>query len=52
MWEHDPWRPEVVTTAVFTDLMLSDDLDGMDYYEAVVPLSGGRRTCSASPSTG
>lgn len=23
--------------------MLSDDLDGMDYYEAVVPLSGGRR---------
>ncbi len=43
VWEHDPWRQEVVTTAVFTDLMLSDDLDGMDYYEAVVPLSGGRR---------
>ncbi|MGH8972562.1 MAG: esterase/lipase family protein [Acidimicrobiia bacterium] len=42
VWEHDPWRSEVVTTAVFTDLMLSDDLDGMDYYEAVVPLSGGR----------
>lgn len=43
VWEHDPWRSEVVTTAVFTDLMLSDDLDGMDYYEAAVPLSGGRR---------
>jgi hypothetical protein len=43
VWEHDPWRREVVTTAVFTDLMLSDDLDGMDYYEAAVPLSGGRR---------
>ena len=43
VWEHDPWRQEVVTTAVFSDLMLSDDLDGMDYYEAVVPLSGGRR---------
>ncbi|MGH9001618.1 MAG: esterase/lipase family protein [Acidimicrobiia bacterium] len=43
VWEHDPWRQEVVTTAVFTDLMLSDDRDGMDYYEAVVPLSGGRR---------
>jgi hypothetical protein len=23
--------------------MLSDDVDGMDYYEAVVPLSDGRR---------
>ncbi|MGH9039070.1 MAG: hypothetical protein ACRDZ3_02445, partial [Acidimicrobiia bacterium] len=43
VWEHDPWRREVVTTAVFTDLMLSDDLDGQDYYEAVVPLSRGRR---------
>lgn len=43
VWEHDPWRHEVVTTAVFTDLMLSDDLDGMDYYEAVIPLAGGQR---------
>lgn len=43
VWESDPWRHEPVTTAVFADLMLSDDLDGMDYYEAVVPLSGGRR---------
>lgn len=42
VWEHDPWRHEVVTTAVLRDLMLSDDLDGMDYYETVVPLSDGR----------
>jgi hypothetical protein len=32
----------VVATAVFRDVMLSDDLDGMDYYEAVVPVAGGR----------
>jgi hypothetical protein len=43
VWEADPWQREAVGTAVFADLMLSDDLDGMDYYEAVVPLSGGRR---------
>jgi hypothetical protein len=43
VWEHDSWRHEVVTTAVFYDLMLSDDLDGMDYYEVVVPLDEGRR---------
>jgi hypothetical protein len=42
VWEDDPWRHEVVTTAVFRDLMLSDDVDGMDYYEAVVPVGGGR----------
>ena len=41
--EADPWGRQVVATAVFRDVMLSDDLDGMDYYEAVVPLSGGRR---------
>jgi hypothetical protein len=41
--EFDPWGRQVVATAVFRDVMLSDDLDGMDYYEAVVPLSGGRR---------
>ncbi|MGH9011063.1 MAG: hypothetical protein ACRDYF_14610, partial [Acidimicrobiia bacterium] len=40
--EADPWGRQVVATAVFRDVMLSDDLDGMDYYEAVVPLSGGR----------
>jgi hypothetical protein len=41
--ESDPWGRQVVATAVFRDVMLSDDRDGMDYYEAVVPLSGGRR---------
>jgi pimeloyl-ACP methyl ester carboxylesterase len=41
--EADPWRRQIVATAVFRDVMLSDDLDGMDYYEAVVPLAGGRR---------
>jgi triacylglycerol lipase len=41
--EKDPWARQVVATAVFRDVMLSDDLDGMDYYEAVVPLSGNRR---------
>lgn len=41
--EADPWGRQVVATAVFRDVMLSDDLDGMDYYEAAVPLSGGRR---------
>ena len=41
--EADPWGRQVVATAVFRDVMLSDDLDGMDYYEAVVPLPGNRR---------
>ena len=41
--EKDPWARQVVATAVFRDVMLSDDLDGMDYYEAAVPLSGARR---------
>ena len=40
--EADPWGRQVVATAVFADVMLSDDLDGLDYYEAVVPVSGGR----------
>jgi hypothetical protein len=43
MTEKDPWARQVVATAVFRDVMLSDDLDGMDYYEAVIPLSGNRR---------
>jgi hypothetical protein len=42
MSEADPWGRQVVATAVFRDVMLSDDLDGMDYYEAVVPVRGGR----------
>jgi hypothetical protein len=40
--EADPWGRQVVATAVFPDVMLSDDLDGMGYYEAVVPVAGGR----------
>jgi hypothetical protein len=40
--EADPWGRQIVATAVFRDVMLSDDLDGMDYYEAAVPLSGNR----------
>jgi hypothetical protein len=40
--ESDPWGRQVVGSAVFRDVMLSDDLDGMDYYEAAVPVSGGR----------
>lgn len=40
--EADPWGRQVVATAVFFDVMLSDDLDGMDYYEAAVPVPGGR----------
>ena len=41
MTEADPWGRQVVATAVFRDVMLSDDLDGMDYYEDSVPLTGG-----------
>jgi triacylglycerol lipase len=41
LFEADPWGRQVVATAVFRDVMLSDDLDGMDYYEAVVPVRGG-----------
>ncbi|HET9772633.1 MAG TPA: alpha/beta fold hydrolase [Acidimicrobiia bacterium] len=40
--ESDPWGRQVVATAVFPDVMLSDDIDGMDYYEAAVPVPGGR----------
>ena len=40
--EADPWGRQVVASAVFRDVMLSDDLDGMDYYEAVVPVGSGR----------
>jgi hypothetical protein len=39
--ETDPWGTQIVGTAVFPDVMLSDDLDGMDYYEAVIPGAGG-----------
>lgn len=40
--EADPWGRQVVATAVFRDVMLSDDLDGMAYYETVVPVRGGQ----------
>ena len=40
--EADPWGRQVIASAVFRDVMLSDDLDGMDYYEAVVPVGVGR----------
>jgi alpha/beta hydrolase family protein len=43
MSEADSWGRQVVATAVFHDVMLSDDLDGMDYYEADAPLPGGHR---------
>jgi len=43
MTEADPWGRQVVATAVFRDVMLSDDLDGMDYYEDAVPLARGDR---------
>jgi hypothetical protein len=39
--EADPWGRQVVATAVFPDVMLSDDIDGMGYYEAAVPVPGG-----------
>ena len=40
--EADPWGRQVIATAVFRDVMLSDDVDGMDYYEAVVPVGRGQ----------
>ena len=61
VWEHD-WfiGREPVATVYFTDLMLSDDLDGMDYYEASAPdAAGGTDTfrislngVSSSPGAG
>ncbi len=42
VWEHD-WfvGPEPVATVYFTDLVQSDDLDGMAYYEATAPDADG-----------
>jgi triacylglycerol lipase len=39
--EADPWGRQVVATAVLRDVVLSEDGDGMNYYEAVVPVAGG-----------
>ena len=50
VWEHD-WflGREPVATVYFTDLMLSDDLDGMDYYESrAVDADGGTDTFRVS----
>lgn len=42
VWEDDWfWGREPVSTVYFTDLMLSDDLDGMAYYEASAPDADG-----------
>ncbi|MDQ3756565.1 MAG: hypothetical protein M3394_01790 [Actinomycetota bacterium] len=46
VWESDPFGArEYVSTVYFLDLMLSDDLDGMDYYSATAADSlGGTNT--------
>jgi hypothetical protein len=42
VWESDPFGArEYVSTVYFTDLMLSDDLDGQDYYTATAADSKG-----------
>ncbi|HVF73651.1 MAG TPA: hypothetical protein VM938_01275 [Acidimicrobiales bacterium] len=46
VWESDPFGArEYVSTVYFTDLMLSDDLDGMDYYtKTAADSKGGTNT--------
>jgi len=42
VWESDPnGAREAVSTVYFRDLMLSDDLDGQDYYKATAPDAKG-----------
>jgi hypothetical protein len=42
VWESDPGGArEAVSTVYFTDLMLSDDLDGQDYYSKTAPDAKG-----------
>ncbi|HVE93802.1 MAG TPA: hypothetical protein VNB24_02690 [Acidimicrobiales bacterium] len=42
VWESDPFGArEAVSTVYFRDLMLSDDLDGMDYYSSTAADSEG-----------
>jgi hypothetical protein len=41
VWESDPGGREQVSTVYFRDMMLSDDLDGMDYYSATAADSKG-----------
>ena len=45
VWEDDPWGRENVSTAFFYNVMLSDDLDGMDYYQvSAADSEGGSNT--------
>jgi pimeloyl-ACP methyl ester carboxylesterase len=50
VWESDPGGVrEAVSTVFFTNVMLSDDLDGQDYYTATAPDSkGGTNTFRVS----
>lgn len=50
VWEDDCCGArEPVSTAYFTDVLLSDDLDGMDYYEDAAPdAKGGTNTFRVS----
>jgi pimeloyl-ACP methyl ester carboxylesterase len=50
VWESDPGGArEAVSTVFFTNVMLSDDLDGQDYYTATAPDSkGGTNTFRVS----
>ena len=50
VWESDPFGArEYVSTVYFTDIMLSDDLDGMDYYSAnAADSEGGTNTFRVS----
>ena len=50
VWESDSFGArESVSTVVFKDLMLSDDLDGMDYYKATAAdAKGGTNTFRVS----
>lgn len=50
VWESDPFGArEAVSTVVFKDVMLSDDLDGMDYYSATAAdAKGGTNTFRVS----
>lgn len=48
-WESDTGGREQVSTVFFRDVMLSDDLDGMDYYQATAADSkGGTNTFRVS----
>ncbi|MDQ1446611.1 MAG: hypothetical protein QOI20_3075 [Acidimicrobiaceae bacterium] len=50
VWESDPFGArEAVSTVFFTNVMLSDDLDGQDYYTSTAPdAKGGTNTFRVS----